>query len=679
MEPGNSHVPGTKFGVSLDIEFDGVFNADVCFQLGTGPVSGDNRVDWIVERCKHNPSLLENSASSKSDTANDSVDLHEVLSGCQIIRLFHRDSDSYLAAKSTKMDRGAVFLSHRSESDPSQGSGKIGNSYWMVIDGDGEVCFLPFAPRLSARSSSHNPYQMADSGENIKSESSVFLQHVVTGMVLVGIRHLPALESNNSTNDEEYLSDDEDAATVGAENEDDDKALHIAREKLSAWIQSLKTSIFDVLEFCSQKLGPSDSGYSLQSFCTDHKNQLLEEEDDAGVDISTVADVPQVSSPAAPEKKSGGLFSFIKKAGPFDQSKASTTSVVPSASEVAAPDPSDDDDDNQSSDGTPVERWLNSGQILQSSLKAADTFLSKIEDLTAETIQMKALEIEFDVQAWFNMKIHRPRVGYKYSAIQVVDYILLHHDSSPEAKDRDSQSEHSLISNRNSQAVSVVALSVNDSIVQGADSINQGSVDSDSAAENISLLMHPLRALDRLIVEFKERDNNSKRLPLGNSWSMHIMTPARLRTYRSKVDDIFKGMGQKAAPFLIACRWKFSTRHQKSTGKEEGLSNNTLFGIEVSDCQDEIFLLGSDKSNLTLRADSFSLGAMRQRNVAISSIGPVPGKGQSLDAGNQQKQFENQLYNIEFVSLKSADQERCSSFLHHSQLLLASQAYFGNS
>jgi hypothetical protein len=65
--------------------------------------------------------------------------MSEVLSGCQIIRLFHRASESYICALPTKVDRGKVFFSHRSESDPSQGSGKIANSYWMVIDGDGDV------------------------------------------------------------------------------------------------------------------------------------------------------------------------------------------------------------------------------------------------------------------------------------------------------------------------------------------------------------------------------------------------------------------------------------------------------------------------------------------------------------------------------------------------------------
>jgi hypothetical protein len=140
MEPNISMVPGTKFGVSLDVELDGVFNADESFQLGTGAASNDNRVDWTIERCKKN-----SKASGVEDgnaAEDDGVAVDEVLSGCQIIRVYHRASESYLAATATKMDRGKVFWSHKSQSDASQGSGKIANTYWMVIDGDGDVSLI---------------------------------------------------------------------------------------------------------------------------------------------------------------------------------------------------------------------------------------------------------------------------------------------------------------------------------------------------------------------------------------------------------------------------------------------------------------------------------------------------------------------------------------------------------
>jgi hypothetical protein len=137
MEPNISIVPGTKFGVSLDVELDGVFNADESFQLGTGAASNDNRVDWTIERCKKNSKV--SGVEDGNSAEDDGVAVDEVLSGCQIIRVYHRASESYLAATATKMDRGKAFWSHKSQSDASQGSGKIANTYWMVIDGDGDV------------------------------------------------------------------------------------------------------------------------------------------------------------------------------------------------------------------------------------------------------------------------------------------------------------------------------------------------------------------------------------------------------------------------------------------------------------------------------------------------------------------------------------------------------------
>jgi hypothetical protein len=145
MEPNLQLVTGTKFPVSLDVELDGVFNADQCCQLGTGAAApGDNRVEWIIERCKHNAVAADDSSEADSDSDDaeddvDGVDVSEVLSGCQIIRLFHRASESYICALPSKGDQGNVFFSHRSESDPSKGSGSIANSYWRVIDGDGNV------------------------------------------------------------------------------------------------------------------------------------------------------------------------------------------------------------------------------------------------------------------------------------------------------------------------------------------------------------------------------------------------------------------------------------------------------------------------------------------------------------------------------------------------------------
>lgn len=64
LEPNISVVPGTKFPVSLDVELDGIFNADQCFQLGTGSSApGDNRVEWVIERCRTHTSIASDDSS----------------------------------------------------------------------------------------------------------------------------------------------------------------------------------------------------------------------------------------------------------------------------------------------------------------------------------------------------------------------------------------------------------------------------------------------------------------------------------------------------------------------------------------------------------------------------------------------------------------------------------------
>jgi len=112
------------------------------FNLAQALLPMTNRVDWIIERCKKNSKVSGISDDEEDVAEDDGVAVDEVLSGCQIIRLYHRSSESYLAATATKMDRGKVFWSHRSQSDASQGSGKIANTYWMVIDGDGDVSLI---------------------------------------------------------------------------------------------------------------------------------------------------------------------------------------------------------------------------------------------------------------------------------------------------------------------------------------------------------------------------------------------------------------------------------------------------------------------------------------------------------------------------------------------------------
>ena len=138
------------------------------------------------------------------------------------------------------------------------------------------------------------------------------------------------------------------------------------------------------------------------------------------------------------------------------------------------------------------------------------------------------------------------------------------------------------------------------------------------------------------------------------------MTPKRLRTFRSKFEDRFSSdttahvSKENTSMFLLACRWRFSTRHDMSERKADedvNLSNNTLFGVEAHDCKD-IVLLGSD-----LSSDSpLSSSTAKHANLSMVQLGAAPDK-KKLESPVLQ-QFEYQLCNIEFVSPKNADKIR---------------------
>ena len=186
--------------------------------------------------------------------------------------------------------------------------------------------------------------------------------------------------------------------------------------------------------------------------------------------------------------------------------------------------------------------------------------------------------------------------------------------------------------------------------------------------ETASLLLndksaaHPLETLDKIVALFKERDSKDNVSASENPWTMHIMTPKRLRLFRRKIEDRFapdpNGTG-KTSMFLLACRWSLSTRHDKTDRKEgEGvkLSNNTLFGMEAHDCKDSIALLGSDLSS----DSSASASTAKRANIAMVQLGAVPDKmpDKNFWESPALQQFEQQLCNIEFVSPKNADKIR---------------------
>ena len=116
---------------------------------------------------------------------------------------------------------------------------------------------------------------MADSGEDVSTNSGVILQHVTSGMVLVAIRHLPAIDSNRSTYDEEYLSDEDDSAT--ADGQAEEKLVAAKRKKLEAWIETFLKAIADVLEYCSH---PIRSDFTITSYLAD--NDIVYKDDVGG-------------------------------------------------------------------------------------------------------------------------------------------------------------------------------------------------------------------------------------------------------------------------------------------------------------------------------------------------------------------------------------------------------------
>jgi hypothetical protein len=659
MEPNISLVPGTKFGVSLDVELDGVFNVDASFQLGTGAASNDNRIDWIMERCKKNSHSSD--ASNADDAAEEEgVDVHEVLSGCQIIRLYHRASESYLAAAATKMDRGKVFYVHRLESDPAQGIGKISNTYWMVIDGDGDVSFFHAIYKYSTLNSenlnqlsfihsSQRFMQMADSGEDVDSDSPVILQHVVSGMVLVGIRHVPATESLKATNDEAYLSDEDDSEI--AANDESEQEIIKKRDKLDKWIQTIKESANAVLDYCSQKIVP---GYdNLAIFCS---NDIMEEFSRSEFHSAGVKRTSEDESVSKSVENDIAEYNEYTKLHCSDTSDFTLVSLHKYQEQKGL---------------CSVDFWIKRGENLLNFLKDTVAFLSRIDDLTIENITIKALEIEYELQAWFNMPIcyrHVQDLFIFARAIEVIDYALANYkkgdfdDSASHASGMTSLTAGGKSALTQKEPPSSVASERRSTMAMenaGTDIVSVSGTHTEDTQSQIlkdKRKMHPLETMRKIIEKFKQRDKKEKNtLGHENVWTFHVMTPKRIANFRANfLDQDLNEMEEKSTSrFLLSCRWSLSTRHEKSRRKEDtiNVSNNTLFGIEVVDCKDSIFLLGTEDS--ISRSDSKSSKVGR---VSMASIGHIPDKKGFEPL--PQLQFERHLHNLEFVSPKNADQIR---------------------
>jgi hypothetical protein len=495
---------------------------------------------------------------------------------------------------------------------------------------------------------------MADAGEDVSADSPVILQHVVSGMVLVCIRHLPAVDSCKATNDEEYLSDDE--GVENAFDDEEEKRIILKRDELDKWIQTIRASVSSVLEYCNGKILPTN--WSLIDLCNEENNLMF-------------------NAPLHTEEgRAGDEHSREAERATFVNAMLEFQEYLTTAQEKYAEFNSD-----------LVQLWNYRGETLATMLKEASKFLFEGDDLTIESIKIKALEIEYELSAWFRMPVYAPS-GFML-ATEVIDFALAKYVAE-DTGDHRSQSGRSLLSDHPGQAgppsasgasayttgtrtgaekqnTSSVASVPDSSVVRGTGSVISATGSRAIAIETASRVLndknakHPLQTLDKIISLFKERDKKDNASASDqNPWTMHIMTPKRLRTFRAKFEDRFssdttaQASKENTSMFLLACRWNFSTRHDMSERKADEdvkLSNNTLFGVEAYDCKD-IILLGSDLSSDAPRSASTA----KHANISMVQLGAAPDK-KKLESPVLQ-QFEYQLCNIEFVSPKNADKIR---------------------
>jgi hypothetical protein len=489
--------------------------------------------------------------------------------------------------------------------------------------------------------------QMEDSGEDVDSDSPVILQHVVSGMVLVGIRHLPATESLKATNDETYLSDEDDSEITG--NDENEVLITSKRDKLDKWIQTIKQSVNAVLDYCSQKIVGFDN---LAKLCND---DLMKE-------FSQSTEFHSAASKrwSQDENLSKSVESDISEYIEYTKLHCNRTDL-----KIECLDKYQEDIGLVS-----VHFWTKRGDNFLKFLKDTVVFLSRIDDLTMDKITIKALEVEYELQAWFQMPIcyramrdsNGEDIFVFARAIEVIDYALANYQKV----DMDDSASH--MSGLTSSAPTTGGKSAlihkepPSSVASGriqAAGLDTVSISGSEETQSQILkgkVLHPLEAMKRVIEKFKQRDNKDKRsLSNDGTWTFHVMSPKRIASFRANFDDKdLNQMEERASSrFILSCRWSLSTRHNKTHRKEDkvNLSNTTLFGIEVFDSKDYVFLFGAEDSSSP--SDSKKSKA---RRICIVPVGCIPDK-KGLDALNQQI-FERHLHNIEFVSPKNADQIR---------------------
>jgi hypothetical protein len=600
----NTGISDSKFPLNLDVELDGIYSAEACVQLGLGAlVSGDDRLEWTIERakCVSNDDLH---SEPDSDVGEDSEkNASEVLSGCQIIRLFHRQSESFLCAAARKIDRGQVFFCHKTECDASKGPGLSANSYWNVIDGDNNV---------------------SNSGEDLELDAPVILQHVVSGMVLVAIRHLPAISDTESkaTNHEDFLSDDDE--TVDALDWEE-KKLENSCSTLQFFISSFLKAISDVVSYCECNIG--SSVYSLADFelsCTPNE-------------------FPQIS---------------VCNSGTEGENR--------------------------------VKQWIGAekSEVVFLLQEALSSFLKR-DDLTLLSIAAKSQEIEYAVTRWFNMPVFE-RQGVTLTAQEAIDQIMeaMAVDESERgfafAAERESQSglsqsrvSESLTEENRSHVVARQRTDISGTRNRRGHEDNRTMLSDATSQRNlpgrVRHFSNPLREFSKLILKFgnyiHKKNHHASQSADDHLWTFHVMAPKRISKYRRALDG--DPCVRLSAPFMMACRWNFCTKHEKVKSKHDSrvITANSLFGIEVKDSEG-LFLLGhyhealkqASSSDTVVTDDVFFSASWPQsssgnrQHMGKQDVSMFSYAKYSKDSENQmQSNMLAQLFNIEFVSSKASD------------------------
>jgi hypothetical protein len=155
--------------------------------------------------------------------------------------------------------------------------------------------------------------------------------------------------------------------------------------------QTIRASVSSVLEYCNGKIFPSN--YSLIDLCNKESNLMFE--------------APLHND----EGRAGDERSNEAERALFANAMLEFQQYLTSAREKYAEFNSD-----------LVQLWKYRGETVSTMLKNTSKFVFEENDVTIESIKIKALEIEYDLSAWFRMPVYAPS-GFML-ATEVIDFAL---------------------------------------------------------------------------------------------------------------------------------------------------------------------------------------------------------------------------------------------------------------